>query len=175
MAPILLCITFKTNWKVIYEFCWVSFCLCYSTIYSVCVYISECNWTLNPYPLNPALFWCQKKYNLTFQWLYWLLWMACWSRELAQTVCTNRLNNKRASQILVLSCKGPDLHRLPHRPSQNMSRWRNLRPTNAKSIICALAALTWWMRYVIWCLRRCCPVGCSPFFCRNENVDVMFS
>lgn len=37
------------------------------------------------------------------------------------------------------------------------------------SIIYTLAALTWWMRYVIWCLRRCCPVGCSPFFCRNEK------
>lgn len=29
--------------------------------------------------------------------------------------------------------------------------------------------LTWWIRYVIWCLRRCCPVGCSPRLCRIKG------
>lgn len=34
---------------------------------------------------------------------------------------------------------------------------------------CNVYVLTWWMRYVIWCLRRCCPVGWSPFFYRHRE------
>lgn len=30
---------------------------------------------------------------------------------------------------------------------------------------------TWWMRYVIWCLRRCCPVGIPPLFCKGEKKN----
>lgn len=41
-------------------------------------------------------------------------------------------------------------------------------------------ALTWWIKYVIWCLRLCCPVGICPFFCRNLkspqfNLEIVYS